>query len=181
MVLAGRTLHQHAAFRFAVYPRRGGRSPELDRPDVLARIGRFLGRLHVVGSASRFAARPTLDIASFGDEPRAFVLDGGFVPPDIVEAYTAISAQALDAVRRAFDRAGAVRDRCGCTATATPATCCGPTTGRTSSTSTMRGWAPRCRTCGCCFPATPTRRRPSSRTCSRATSSSATSTAASCC
>ena len=108
MVLAGRTLHQHATFRFAVYPRRGGRSPELDRPDVLARIGRFLGRLHVVGSASRFAARPTLDIASFGDEPRAFVLDGGFVPPDIVEAYTAISVQALDAVRRAFDRAGAV-------------------------------------------------------------------------
>jgi Ser/Thr protein kinase RdoA (MazF antagonist) len=108
MVLAGRTLHQHATFRFAVYPRRGGRSPELDRPDVLARIGRFLGRLHVVGSASRFAARPTLDIASFGDEPRAFVLDGGFVPPDIVDAYVAISAQALDAVRRAFDRAGAV-------------------------------------------------------------------------
>ena len=108
LVLDGRTLHQHAGFRFAVYPRRGGRSPELDRPDVLTRIGRFLGRLHVVGGASRFVARPTLDIASFGDEPRAFVLDGGFVPPDIVDAYIAISEQALDAVRRAFDRAGAV-------------------------------------------------------------------------
>jgi Ser/Thr protein kinase RdoA (MazF antagonist) len=107
VVIDGRTLHEHAGFRFAVYPRRGGRSPELDRPDVLAWIGRFLGRLHVVGGAARFAARPTLDIASFGDEPRAFVLDGGFVPADILDAYTAISAQALDAVRRAFDRAGA--------------------------------------------------------------------------
>ena len=107
LVIDGRTLHEHAGFRFAVYPRRGGRSPELDRPDVLAWIGRFLGRLHVVGGAARFAERPTLDIASFGDEPRAFVLDGGFVPADILDAYTAISAQALDAVRRAFDRAGA--------------------------------------------------------------------------
>jgi Ser/Thr protein kinase RdoA (MazF antagonist) len=107
LVIDGRTLQQHAGFRFAVYPRRGGRSPELDRPDVLTRIGRFLGRLHVVGSAARFAERPTLDIASFGDEPRSFILDGGFVPADILDAYTAISAQALDAVRRAFDRAGA--------------------------------------------------------------------------
>ena len=107
LVIDGRTLHEHAGFRFAVYPRRGGRSPELDRPDVLAWIGRFLGRLHVVGGAARFVQRPTLDIASFGDEPRAFVLDGGFVPADILDAYTAISAQALDAVRRAFDRAGA--------------------------------------------------------------------------
>ena len=107
LVIDGRTLHEHAGFRFAVYPRRGGRSPELDRPDVLAWIGRFLGRLHVVGGAARFVQRPTLDIASFGDEPRVFVLDGGFVPADILDAYTAISAQALDAVRRAFDRAGA--------------------------------------------------------------------------
>lgn len=32
--IAGRTLHQHAGFRFALFPRRGGRAPELDRPDT---------------------------------------------------------------------------------------------------------------------------------------------------
>src|SRR6188474_203257 len=31
----GRTLHTHAGFRFAVYAKRGGRAPELDRDDVL--------------------------------------------------------------------------------------------------------------------------------------------------
>jgi Ser/Thr protein kinase RdoA (MazF antagonist) len=37
-----------------------------------------------------------------------FVLDRGFVPPDLVEAYRSISAQALASVRHCYDRAGAV-------------------------------------------------------------------------
>jgi len=36
----GVTLHAFDGFGFAVYPRCGGRAPELDRPDTLTRIGR---------------------------------------------------------------------------------------------------------------------------------------------
>ena len=50
----GRTLFEHAGFRFAVYPRRGGRTPELDDPAVLEWIGRFLGRIHAVGATQPF-------------------------------------------------------------------------------------------------------------------------------
>ncbi len=108
-VLAGRTLHHFADFRFAVYPRQGGRTPELDDRETLAWLGRFLGRIHAVGARAAFAQRPALDVAGFGDEPRAYLLDHAFVPPDLVAAYASVSAMALDGVRRCFERAGDVR------------------------------------------------------------------------
>ena len=40
----------HADFRFAIYPRRGGRPPELDNPKTLEWIGRFIARIHAVGA-----------------------------------------------------------------------------------------------------------------------------------
>jgi len=106
--LAGRTLHAHGGFRFAVYPRRGGRVPELDDPQTLEWIGRFIGRIHAVGATRPFAHRPALDIASFGEEPRDYLLAAGWIPADLKDAYTSVVDMALDGVRRAYERAGAV-------------------------------------------------------------------------
>jgi Ser/Thr protein kinase RdoA (MazF antagonist) len=53
-VLDGRTLHEHGGFRFAVFPSRGGRAPELSDPKVLEWIGRFIGRIHARGAARPF-------------------------------------------------------------------------------------------------------------------------------
>ncbi|MEO8346744.1 MAG: serine/threonine protein kinase [Betaproteobacteria bacterium] len=102
----GRTLHLFEGFRFAVYPKCGGRTPELDDPATLEWMGRFLGRLHAVGAIAPFTHRPHLDIATFGDEPRAYVLEHDFVPPDLMEAYRTITEMALVGVRHCFDRAG---------------------------------------------------------------------------
>ena len=46
-----------ADFSFAVYPRRGGRTPELGDPKALEWIGRFLGRIHAVGATQKFVHR----------------------------------------------------------------------------------------------------------------------------
>jgi Ser/Thr protein kinase RdoA (MazF antagonist) len=108
MVLADRTLHQFEGFRFAVYPRRGGRVPELDDPRALEWIGRFVGRIHAVGATRPFAHRPTLDVASFGEEPRDYLLGQGWIPPELTEAYSSVVNMALDAVRRCYERAGPV-------------------------------------------------------------------------
>ncbi len=107
--LEGRTLHESGGFRFAVYPRRGGRMPELDDPDTLEWIGRFIGRIHAVGAVKPFAERPALDIAAFGDEPRDWLLGHGFIPPDLLPAWRSVVDLALDGVRRCYDRAGDVR------------------------------------------------------------------------
>ena len=55
--IEGKTLLAHNGFRFAVFPRRGGRAPELEDPKILEWMGRFLGRIHAVGAISNFAVR----------------------------------------------------------------------------------------------------------------------------
>ena len=75
LVLDGITLHSFKGFRFAVFPKHGGRAPELEDPSTLEWMGRFLGRIHAVGALKPFRARPALDIASFGE--RAARLSAG--------------------------------------------------------------------------------------------------------
>ncbi len=105
----GTTLHAHEGFRFAVYPRRGGRAPELDDPDTLAWLGRFIGRIHAVGATTRFEHRPTLDIASFGHEPRDWLLAHDAVPAELLPAWRTSVDLCLDAVAAAFQRVGPTR------------------------------------------------------------------------
>ena len=83
-------------------------TPELDDPKVLEWIGRFIGRIHAVGSTRDFAVRPRLDVESFGHEPRAWLLEHEFVPPDLRPAWEAVTAQALEAAARCYQRAGKV-------------------------------------------------------------------------
>jgi Ser/Thr protein kinase RdoA (MazF antagonist) len=105
----GRTLHAFQGFRFALYTRRGGRAPELDNPDTLEWLGRFIGRIHAVGALTPFAHRPVLDIATFGEEPREYLLENDFIPADLRVAYTSVIDQALAGVRDGFQGAGAVQ------------------------------------------------------------------------
>jgi Ser/Thr protein kinase RdoA (MazF antagonist) len=100
---------EHGGFRFALYPRRGGRSPNLDDPKALEWIGRFIGRIHALGASRPFKLRPALDVNTFGAEPRAYLLEHNFIPPDLLQAWKAATEQALAAVKRCFEIAGAVR------------------------------------------------------------------------
>jgi Ser/Thr protein kinase RdoA (MazF antagonist) len=106
---AGQTLHTFSGFRFAVYPKRGGRAPELEDRATLEWMGRVIGRMHAIGALRPFQARPALDVASFGEEPRDYLLSHGFIPPDLLDAYRSVVGLALDGVRRCYARAGSVR------------------------------------------------------------------------
>jgi Ser/Thr protein kinase RdoA (MazF antagonist) len=108
VALGGRTLNEHAGFRFAVFERRGGRAPELEDRNTLEWLGRFIGRIHAVGRATPFAHRPALDIESFGHEPRAFLLSSGLIPPDLLEAWRTAADLALENVEHCYARAGDV-------------------------------------------------------------------------
>jgi len=107
--LADSTLHTFGIFRFAVYPRCGGRAPELGNRETLQWMGRFLGRIHAVGALAPFRHRPSVDLRAFGIEPRDWLLAHDFIPPDLLDAWRSISAQALDGARHCFERAGDVR------------------------------------------------------------------------
>ena len=102
----GATLHRHEGYRFAVYPRQGGRMPEFERSDTLEWMGRFIGRIHAVGALTPYAHRPALDIAHFGDASREFLLAGHWLPADLLPAWRSVIDQALAMARHCFDRAG---------------------------------------------------------------------------
>lgn len=102
----GHTLHHTETFRFALFPRIGGRAPELENRDTLEWLGRFLGRIHARGRRIPYRQRPALDRDSFGTQPRADLLARDLLPPDLDAAYRSVSAQALDCIAACFDRAG---------------------------------------------------------------------------
>jgi Ser/Thr protein kinase RdoA (MazF antagonist) len=108
LVIDGSTLHEFQGFRFAVFPRHGGRAPELDDPAVLEWTGRFIGRIHAAGAAKPFAGRPALDLATFGTEPRDWLLAHEFLPPELVTPWKSVVDQALEGVARCHARAGDV-------------------------------------------------------------------------
>jgi Ser/Thr protein kinase RdoA (MazF antagonist) len=109
LTLIGRTLHTFEDFRFAVYPRQGGHAPEFDTRDTLQWMGRFIGRIHAVGALAPYRARPALDIASFGTEPRDYLLAAGLIPADIREAWRSVAEHALEGAQRCYERAGQVK------------------------------------------------------------------------
>jgi Ser/Thr protein kinase RdoA (MazF antagonist) len=89
-------------FRVAIYPRRGGRTPELGDPKTLEWIGRFIGRIHAVGATKRFVHRESLSVKAFGHDARAFILQQNLVPAELAESWKVITQQALAGVQQCF-------------------------------------------------------------------------------
>ena len=104
--VGGSTLGEHGGYRFAVFPRQGGRWPELSSSEDRLWMGRFLGRIHAVGASAKFQNRAELSIDRMGQESADYLLSSNWLPEHLIEGYSALSTQLLDAVESAFDRAG---------------------------------------------------------------------------
>jgi Ser/Thr protein kinase RdoA (MazF antagonist) len=87
MAIAGRTLFHHAGFRYALYPRRGGRAPSLESADQLEWMGRLVARIHAVGARTPFRHREALDRHTFIEQPADAVRASGLLPDHLHDAY----------------------------------------------------------------------------------------------
>ncbi len=105
----GESLHVHRGFRYAVFPRRGGRWPELGTVTDREWVGRFLGRIHAVGRAARFRERGHLSIQDLGRNARDFVLDGDWMPDYLATKYADLTDELLDEVEAQADQWGGAR------------------------------------------------------------------------
>lgn len=86
-----KTLYQFNQFRFTLYPRKGGRAPELDDMNCVKILGRFIGRIHSVGGRSAFNHRRKISIDEYGFDGRTFLLENNFIPADLLPAYESVS------------------------------------------------------------------------------------------
>ena len=100
----GESLFEHAGFRFALFPRRGGRAPEPGDLDQLYRLGQLLGRLHAVGATRPFAERETLAVDNFGHASLDTLLQGGFIPSGLLPAYRSVAQDLLGRLDALFGR-----------------------------------------------------------------------------
>ncbi|MEO8022929.1 serine/threonine protein kinase [Polaromonas sp.] len=105
----GHTLHHFNGFSFSVSPRRGGRRPELEDFSVLEWIGRFLARIHTVGSAKSFKHRPALNLQTFGHASREVLLAGNYLPLDMESRWLKAFEEAMNVAQAVIESAGDIR------------------------------------------------------------------------
>lgn len=98
----GETLLASDGFRFALYPRQGGRRPDLEDLDRLEWIGRFIGRLHQTGRAQAFEHRPTLTVDGYGGEAARFLIGSPLLPDGFRPRYRELTEQLLARARQVF-------------------------------------------------------------------------------
>ena len=91
------TIGEFDGFQFAMYPRQGGRAPELDNLDHLHQLGVFIGHIHALGRGFPFRFRPALRVEQSAANVE-FLLEAGFIPADIEPAYRAVCGEILAAI-----------------------------------------------------------------------------------
>ena len=106
---ANESIHQHGEFRFSLYPRKSGRTPELDSPNQLEVIGRFLARIHLHGEQANFEHRPEIDINTYGIEPSQYLISEQKIPQGIETAYRSLIDDLLAKIKDHFSAAGSVQ------------------------------------------------------------------------
>jgi Ser/Thr protein kinase RdoA (MazF antagonist) len=97
-----RSLFLHQGYRFALFPRRGGRAPEPGDLDQLEWIGRFIGRIHLTGQSQVFIHRPMLEPDSLGWQAREQVLRSPLLPSHEADGYAEASARLIEGIEQAL-------------------------------------------------------------------------------
>jgi len=108
LLLNGMSLHEALVmhegvdghFWFSVSPRRGGRAPELDDPEVLMWIGRLMARMHLVGERHAFSVRPTLNLHTFGEQSRDQLVSQQQIAEEVQQQWVSLCDQALALVKQ---------------------------------------------------------------------------------
>jgi Ser/Thr protein kinase RdoA (MazF antagonist) len=103
MMREGYSLQEYEGFRFAIYPRRGGRWPELEDPQTLQQLGRLIGRIHAIGRTDRFEYRQRLTVADYGQASLDFLLENDFVPAELIHNFEMAAESLLEQVQAIFE------------------------------------------------------------------------------
>lgn len=104
LLIDERSLFESHGYRYALYPLRGGRWPDLESRDDLNWMGRFIARIHNVGRNQLFQHRHQIEINRMGNESAIFLLEHNFIPDYLKTAYQTLTDDLLKEIQVAFDR-----------------------------------------------------------------------------
>lgn len=102
------TLHTYQDYRFALFPRKGGRALELENVEQLEWMGRFIGRLHAIGKCRPFLHRPQLDPNTHGYIPFRYLIEKDFIPAYLKTNYCHTVELVLQKIEKIFKLYGPI-------------------------------------------------------------------------
>jgi Ser/Thr protein kinase RdoA (MazF antagonist) len=102
LIINGASLHQHANYRFALFPSIGGRQFEVDNLIQLEWMGGVIGRMHKVAKSKSFEHRPEVCTASYLDTPKQVLLTGSLIPQHLQTVFHTILEQVITETKSQF-------------------------------------------------------------------------------
>lgn len=105
----GKTLHEADGIYFTIFPKRFGRQLEINTDEDWTRVGRLLGRVHMVGSRREAKARTDLHPGRSIAEHVNHLINNKFVTPRYVKDFKAATTSILDLITPLFDDAEFIR------------------------------------------------------------------------
>jgi Ser/Thr protein kinase RdoA (MazF antagonist) len=104
LIINGASLHQHANYRFALFPSIGGRQFEADNLIQLEWMGRFIGQMHKVAKSEKFKHRPEVCTTDYLDTPKRILLTGSLVPRHLQTTFHHILDQVMRETESRFSK-----------------------------------------------------------------------------
>ncbi len=101
-----RSLMRWQGYRFALYPVQGGRWPDLENRQDRILMGRFIGRIHALGSRATFQHRQAIDVSRMARQSSRFLLQAGFVPAHLEDAYRTLADDLAALLESCFEHHG---------------------------------------------------------------------------
>lgn len=105
---SGQSIGEHGDFLFALFNQRGGQAPDTSEPDMLWRLGQWLGQLHNVGAKTPFRHRPTFDLLSGLERESLYLQASGLIPTGLRPAWDSLIPDLISASQQLIAEAGAV-------------------------------------------------------------------------
>lgn len=99
----GDSLFELDGFNYAIYPKRGGRSFEIQTDEDYRQMGRLAARIHNVGEQRDFDERMELTPYTYGWDNLKYIRQSKFLPQDLLPAYDAVTTQVLKRITEIWD------------------------------------------------------------------------------
>lgn len=106
LLFDGVSLLQFGGYRFALYPLQGGRWPDLEYTEDMIWMGRFIARIHSVGSKRTFDHRQDISIQRLGTDAVEYLRSNNFIPAHLEQAYSTLADDLLLNIGQRFEQAG---------------------------------------------------------------------------